>query len=52
LTNKEKSYKERQNEQERGKKRFLERIAQEEEATKEIKQYKKEEETFPEREDH
>lgn len=42
--NKEKSYKEQATESSRGKKRYIERIAEEREAEKLIKEYEKEEE--------
>lgn len=62
MTIKPKTYKEQVNEKERGKKRFLERRIEEQEAEKEIEQYHKEEvpgrvnevsdhPSFPERED-
>jgi hypothetical protein len=46
LTNK-KTYKEIENEKSRGKKRFLERIAETKDAEKEIKEYVPDEREFP-----
>ncbi len=49
---KNKTYKEKETEKQRGKKRYLERIVEEQEADKEIEQYEKEEKpTFPERDE-
>lgn len=46
-----KNYKELENEKTRGKKRYLERVIEEEEADKEINNYQEEHPLFPERTD-
>jgi hypothetical protein len=53
MTLKEKSYKEKEMEKRRGKRRYLERIAEEEEADKDIKNYQQEDKpNYPEPEEH
>jgi hypothetical protein len=52
VTKKEKTYRERESEQQRGKKRYIERLVEDEEAADQIREYQKEEHPlFPEKED-